>query len=1125
MIRRASQRELIATSALLILRMALLGLSVLALSLQIAQPGSAAQAEFRAFYIRYQPGQITPVLNQVERMGGRPAHVLEHLSTLAVSLPIQAAADLQRVPGVIFIEEVPEYRLTRLPSMTQRHPLYQAVRRSESIPWFVELIQARDAWDGDHNGQIDPGTADGSGIKICIIDTGLWTGHDDFIGLDVSGLSQIPGENWDEDGNGHGTHVTGIIGAQLNQLGMVGALPGAELFIVKVFNNAGQWVDGQSNLAAAIYACKDAGAQVINMSLAGDFSVTEQAAMQDVYEHDQLLLFSTSANSGSAAIAFPGYYESVINIGSVDRERVTSSFSQFPPTRLDPLLPPANSEWDAVELTAGGQIIASTATGNRDYPLYQAQINGQTINSSRLFSYTMTHGLFSGTLINGNYCQASDISPNWNGAVVLCKRGVTSFNDKLNQVTNGGGTAILIYNHVDGEFTQNCSGCSVPLPSMRLTLDEGLALLDQEPGTTVNLTLDDGSACGLDCTGAYAYYNGTSQAAPAAAAAAAWLWDACGGPTNLSNAQIRDLLRKTAQDLSGIHPTQTFTYGEGWDVATGWGIPQMKSALIEANRRYGELCPLPVDVTPEMSSVCTALTTSTTLTTTLNARFTTTTTLSLLGAPTGMSHAFHNNPIVTPTLSTTITLSDLQNVAAGMISLQIVAADEGNPAIMDQDSVILHLADQSPQAPELVFPTPGSTAAPLRPLFTWNAAELSVAYRFELALDTAFTQVIESSGILQTSSYLLQTELEPGTIYYWRVFPYNACGIGAPAIASFRTPETSCLQHSGQVGALNAGELNVFTNTVEMAGEVVDINVRGLQGTHTNTEGLTFWLSSPTERAVKVIPGFCPGTDFDLDLDDKANSALDCALNASEARQPVNSLAAFAGQAAGGDWVLEVANNGPAGNLDTWELAICTALAFSARDFSDLPASYGTAWHHGDGNLRLGDEWTSDSEFSEEHDNETDDGVSFSEHWWQQDHETVLTVRVSGGSGWLAAWADWNADGNFENDAEKIVDQALNEGDSDLAISIPTSYLSGQPVHARFRLYPLQPSEPASPEGGVIEGEVEDYWWRFTPTAIQVSSLKASTAATNPGLVTATVLLCSASLFIIIKIQKKVSNP
>ena len=73
---------------------------------------------------------------------------------------------------------------------------------------------------------------------------------------------------------------------------------GAELYIVKIFNNSGVWVNGQSNLGAAAQACRDAGANVLSMSLGGGSSATEEAIFQSLYDTNNILNIAAAGNDG-----------------------------------------------------------------------------------------------------------------------------------------------------------------------------------------------------------------------------------------------------------------------------------------------------------------------------------------------------------------------------------------------------------------------------------------------------------------------------------------------------------------------------------------------------------------------------------------------------------------------------------------------------------------------------------------------------------------------------------------------------------------------------------------------------------------------------------------------------------
>jgi len=95
----------------------------------------------------------------------------------------------------------------------------------QTIPYGIELVQAPFAW------QVG---ATGKGVKVCVIDSGFDSSHEDFTSSEFTGASLSSGEAWTQDGSGHGTHVIGTIAASNNGIGVVGVAPEAEIVIMKV---------------------------------------------------------------------------------------------------------------------------------------------------------------------------------------------------------------------------------------------------------------------------------------------------------------------------------------------------------------------------------------------------------------------------------------------------------------------------------------------------------------------------------------------------------------------------------------------------------------------------------------------------------------------------------------------------------------------------------------------------------------------------------------------------------------------------------------------------------------------------------------------------------------------------
>ena len=58
-----------------------------------------------------------------------------------------------------------------------------------------------------------------SGIKVCVIDSGLDQSNSDFVWGNIDGTNDSGTGNWYEQGGPHGTHVAGTIGAADNNVG------------------------------------------------------------------------------------------------------------------------------------------------------------------------------------------------------------------------------------------------------------------------------------------------------------------------------------------------------------------------------------------------------------------------------------------------------------------------------------------------------------------------------------------------------------------------------------------------------------------------------------------------------------------------------------------------------------------------------------------------------------------------------------------------------------------------------------------------------------------------------------------------------------------------------------------
>lgn len=517
---------------------ALTVLLLAAFVLSFAAPAQTAPPDEKIrVWVQFQPGQRGDVEGALGRAGGDIHYVFDDLNAIAVSVPPQALQGLERNPNVVLVEEdAPRFPISITKSPVQIPPMMTLA--GPVVPYGVDMVQARDVWDANRDGVVDAGAPTGAGRKVCIIDSGLYTAHEDFQGVSAAGYTgNLP---WNQDGDGHGTHVAGTIAAMNNALGVVGVTPGTvQLYIVRVFGDSGTWAYS-STLVDAATRCANAGANIISMSLGGTTSVrTERTAFDNLYSNG-ILSVAAAGNDGNTRTSYPAGYPSVISVAAVDANKVAADFSQRNST---------------VELAAPGVGVLSTVPYNDSTTVTVA---GITYSGGHIeFS---ARGSASGALADGGRCTAA--SSAWSGKVVLCERGDISFLDKVRNVQNSGGAAAVIYNNVPGGFLGTLGdGNTSTIIGVSLSQEDGQFLVANRLGqqAAVSSTLTKPAS-------GYEYYDGTSMATPHVSAVAALIWSK---NPNWTNQQIRDAMNNTALDLGTA----------GRDNTYGFGLVQAASAL------------------------------------------------------------------------------------------------------------------------------------------------------------------------------------------------------------------------------------------------------------------------------------------------------------------------------------------------------------------------------------------------------------------------------------------------------------------------------------------------------------------------------------------------------------------
>jgi serine protease len=495
-----------------------------------------ASAQDTRYIVKFNAGRSNAGRAAVAAAGGQVVLSLDRQDAVAARIPERALAGLSRNPNIEYIE----VDQLRTPMSTWSNAVLPS---GEVLPYGIQMVQADLVTSINENGR-----------KVCIIDSGYSAQHfdlrDDTDDSITQNVFNAGSGTWNQDSCGHGSHVAGTVMAIAgNGTGVIGAIPGVKLHVVKVFGNddlAGgscAWTYS-STLINALNNCEANGANITSMSLGGAFkSRTEEVAFNNAYNRGMLHV-AAAGNDGSTRTSYPAGYASVMSVAAVDATETHASFSQ------------SNKD---VEISAPGVAVLSTV------PWLDANTltSGATTVAGTHVEFS-GRGTVNGTLVDGGVCDS--VVSAWAGKVVLCQRGVVSFNAKVQNVQSGGGAAAVIYNNSTNDPT--CAdfagtlgdGNSSSIPAIGVSCQDGAdALAHQTEASTLvsQMSVPDSG---------YEAWDGTSMATPHVSGVAALVWSCY--PTK-TNQQIRSALDATALDEGT----------PGRDNAYGYGIVQARAAV------------------------------------------------------------------------------------------------------------------------------------------------------------------------------------------------------------------------------------------------------------------------------------------------------------------------------------------------------------------------------------------------------------------------------------------------------------------------------------------------------------------------------------------------------------------
>lgn len=200
----------------------------------------------------------------------------------------------------------------------KREEILSIQEAQQQAGWTISAFNLPKAWK----------YTQGEGVKVAVLDTGCDLSHPDLV------ENLLPGKNFinpkqppqDDSTNGHGTHVSGIICAANNEIGMVGVAPKAKLIPVKVLD---KWGNGSLDVVAeGIRWAVEQGADFISLSLGSPAPLQQVRKAIQYAESKSVIVFCAAGNAGQTRdVFYPAAYPETISIGAIDESFHRAPFS------------------------------------------------------------------------------------------------------------------------------------------------------------------------------------------------------------------------------------------------------------------------------------------------------------------------------------------------------------------------------------------------------------------------------------------------------------------------------------------------------------------------------------------------------------------------------------------------------------------------------------------------------------------------------------------------------------------------------------------------------------------------------------------------------------------------------
>ncbi|TVY45862.1 Subtilisin-like protease [Lachnellula occidentalis] len=249
---------------------------------------------------------ISSMLSRRDTDGIGAKYTMDLLKGYQINANAATIAEIAAKPEVNYVEK---------DSMVYASDLTTQVK----APWGLGRISHKDK--GNRSYVYD--TTAGNGSTVYVVDSGVYTLHEEFGDRASMGVNFVTGSN-DIDECGHGTHCAATIAGST-----YGVAKSAKIVGVKVLDSRG--IGLNSNIISGIQwvGSNHASNAVLAMSLGESFSSAVNSAVKDTYNQGVTIVVAAGNDDKDVSFFSPASEPTAITVGAIDYQDTRASFSNF----------------------------------------------------------------------------------------------------------------------------------------------------------------------------------------------------------------------------------------------------------------------------------------------------------------------------------------------------------------------------------------------------------------------------------------------------------------------------------------------------------------------------------------------------------------------------------------------------------------------------------------------------------------------------------------------------------------------------------------------------------------------------------------------------------------------------